>query len=223
MDIEGLGEEIVKQLVQSGLVKSVAGLYRLTEEQLLTLERMGKKSAQNLLAGIAASKTRGLTRLLASLSIPMVGESMAELLTQEFPTIDELLAASQERIAKIKGFGPTRAESVHDFLHGADGVKLIDELREVGLKLSEEKKAVPAGGALLAGKTFVVTGTLQKYGREDVEGIIKSLGGKTSGSVSGKTDFVLAGESAGSKLDKAKTLGIKVISEEEFERMIGKA
>ena len=223
MDVEGLGEEIVKQLVQSGLVKSLPDIYRLTAEQLLTLERMGKKSAQNLIEGIAASKSRGLTRLLASLSIPMVGESMAELLTQEFRTIDALLAASKEQIAMIKGFGPTRAESVYDFLHCPDGVKLIEDLRKLGVKLTEDAKAAPAGGTLLAGKTFVVTGTLTKYGREDVEELIKSLGGKATGSVSRKTDYVLAGESAGSKLDKAKELGVKVIGEEEFDKMIGKA
>jgi DNA ligase (NAD+) len=222
MDIEGLGEEIVKQLVQSGLVKSLADLYRLTADRLVSLDRMGKKSAQNLLDGIAASKSRGLTRLLAALSIPMVGESMAELLTQEFPSIDDLMAASKERIAKIKGFGPTRAESVYDFLHSADGEKLISELRELGLKLTEDVKAVPKGGALLAGKTFVVTGTLQKYGRDAVEALIKQHGGKATGSVSRKTDFVLAGESAGSKLDKAKELGVAVIGEAEFEKMIGK-
>ncbi len=222
MDIEGLGEEIVKQLVQSGLVKSLADVYRLTLDPLLTLERVGKKSAQNLLDGIAASKSRGLTRLLASLSIPMVGESMAELLTAEFPNIDDLLAASKERIAKIKGFGPTRAESVYDFLHSVDGEKLVRELRELGVKLTEDAKAAPAGGAVLAGKTFVVTGTLKNYGRDDAEELIKSLGGKASGSVSGKTDYVLAGESAGSKLDKAKALGVKVLTEAEFEKMIGK-
>ena len=139
------------------------------------------------------------------------------------PSIDALLAASKERIAKIKGFGERRAESVHDFFHCAAGEKLVTEFRELGVKLTEDVKAAPAGGALLAGKTFVVTGTLKNYGRDDVEAIIKSLGGKASGSVSGKTDFVLAGESAGSKLDKAKALGVKVLTEEEFEKLIGKA
>jgi DNA ligase (NAD+) len=222
MDIEGLGEEIVKQLVQSGLVKSIPDLYRLTLDQLVTLERMGKKSAQNLLDGLTASKSRGLTRLLAALSIPMVGESMAELLTAEFHSIDELVAAPQERIAKIKGFGPRRAESVHDFFHNPAGEKLVKELRELGLKLTEDAKAVPAGAVSLAGKTFVVTGTLKNYGRDDIEALIKSLGGKASGSVSSKTDFVVAGEAAGSKLAKAKELGVKVLTEEEFEKMIGK-
>jgi DNA ligase (NAD+) len=222
MDIEGLGEEIVKQLVQSGLVKSIPDLYRLTLDQLAELERMGKKSAQNLLDGLAASKSRGLMRLLAALSIPMVGESMAELLTAEFRTIDELIAAPQERIAKIKGFGPRRAESVFDFFHNPAGEKLVKELRELGLKLTEDAKAVPAAAVSLAGKTFVVTGTLKNYGRDDIESLIKSLGGKATGSVSSKTDFVVAGEAAGSKLAKAKELGVKVLTEEEFDKMIGK-
>jgi DNA ligase (NAD+) len=222
MDIEGLGEEICKQLVGSGLVKSVADLYRLTVDQLVTLERMGKKSAQNLVDGVAGSKGRGLTRLLAALSIPMVGESMAELLTGEFRSMDDLLAAPKEKIAKIKGFGPTRAESVHDFLHSSDGQKLVKELRALGVKLTEDAKAV-AGGAVLAGKTFVVTGTLKNFSREEIEERIKSFGGKATGSVSSKTDYVLAGEEAGSKLDKAKALGIKIISEEEFEQLVAGA
>jgi DNA ligase (NAD+) len=222
MDIEGLGEEMSKQLVSSGLLKSVTDLYRLTKEQLVKLERMGEKSAQNLLDGIAASKARGLTRLLASLSIPMVGESMAELLTSEFRSIDELLAAPKEKIAKIKGFGPTRAESVYDFFHSTDGQKLVKEFRQLGVKMTEDAKP-SAGGAVLAGKTFVVTGTLKNRSREEIEERIKSFGGKATGSVSSKTDYVLAGEAAGSKLDKAKELGIKIITEEEFEKMVAGA
>jgi DNA ligase (NAD+) len=222
MDIEGLGEEICKQLVSKGLIKSLPDLYRLTMEQLLTLERMGKKSAQNLLDGIAASKTRGLTRLLAALSIPMVGESMAELLTNEFRSLDELLAAPKERMAKIKGFGEKRAESVYDFFHCADGEQLVKDLRDLGLKLTEDAKP-SAGGAVLAGKTFVVTGTLKKHGREEIEERIKSYGGKATGSVSSKTDYVIAGEAAGSKLDKAKELGVPVITEEEFEQLVAGA
>ncbi|HVS35258.1 MAG TPA: NAD-dependent DNA ligase LigA, partial [Gemmataceae bacterium] len=170
MDIEGLGDSLATQLVKSGLVKSVTDLYRLTAEQLLTLERMGKKSAQNLLDGIAASKGRGLARVLAGLSIPLIGEAMAELLTRDFPTIDAILAAPKEDLAAVKGFGPERAESLYQFLHHADGEKLIRELREVGVKLTEEPRAKPAG-ADLTGKTFVVTGTLQNYGRDEIEGL----------------------------------------------------
>ena len=224
MDIEGLGEELAKQLVDSGLVKSVADLYRLTEQQLLTLERMGKKSAQNLLQGVEASKQRGLSRLLAGLSIYMVGESMAELLADEFHSLDDLLAASEEQLAQVKGFGPKRAESVSKFFHSPEGEKLAGEFRELGLKITQDKKAAPKGlsGDVFAGKTLVVTGTLTRYSREAIESLIKQLGGKAAGSVSKKTDFLVAGEKAGSKLDKAKELGVTILSEDEFDKMIGK-
>src|SRR5262249_39980084 len=140
MDIEGLGETLVEQLVDSGLVKSVADLYRLTEEQLVDLERMGKKSAQNLLQGIAKSKSRRRTRVVPGMSIPLVGESMAELLTAQFPTIDAILAASAEELAAIKGFGPRRAESVYKFFHSPSGEKLVADLRAAGVKLAEDAK-----------------------------------------------------------------------------------
>jgi DNA ligase (NAD+) len=224
MDVEGLGEELAKQLVDSGLVKSVNDLYRLTEKQILALERMGKKSAQNLLQGIEASKGRGLARLLAGLSIYMVGESMADLLANEFGSLDNLLAASEEQLAGVKGFGPKRAKSVYEFFHTAEGEKLVAEFRELGLKLTQDKKAAPKGlsGEVFAGKTLVVTGTLTRYSREAIEALIKQLGGKAAGSVSKKTDYVVAGEKAGSKLDKAKELGVPVLCEDEFDKMIGK-
>jgi len=218
MDIEGLGEELTRQLLKSGLVKSVADLYRLTEKDLLTLERMGKKSAQNLLNGIEASKSRGLKRLVASLSIYMVGDSMAELITQQFPTIEALIGASREQLMKVEGFGPTRAESLYNFFHSPEGEKLVKELRELGLKLTEDVKA--RAGSSLTGKTVVVTGTLVRYKRDEIEEVIKQHGGKPGSSVSKKTDLVVAGAEAGSKLAKAKELGIPVISEEEFEKML---
>jgi DNA ligase (NAD+) len=221
MDIEGLGEEMAKQLVSSGLVKRLTDLYRLTKKQLLTLERTGDLSAQNLLDGIEASKTRGLTRLLAGLSIYMVGDSMAELLTKAFPSIDALLAASREDLARVKGFGPTRAESIFEFFHSAEGERLVKEFRELGLKLTEDAPAAAGPGATpLAGKTLVATGSFKNYGRADIEELIKRLGGKAAGSVSKNTSYVVAGENAGSKLDKAKELGVPVLTEEEFEKLI---
>ena len=222
MDIDGLGEEVAKQLVDSGLVKSVTDLFRLTKRQLLTLEGFADTKAQNLLDGIAVSKDRGLARLIAALSIYMVGASMAEPLTETFPSLDELLAASEDQISKVKGFGPKRAKFVYEFFHSPAGEKLVAEFREIGLKLTEDKKAAPAGGLLLAGKTLVVTGTLTKYDRAGIEAAIKSLGGKATGSISKKTDYLVAGENAGSKLDKAKELGVAVLTEDEFDTMIGK-
>jgi DNA ligase (NAD+) len=221
MDIEGIGEKLAEQLVTSGLVKSVADLYRLKKEQLIDLERMGKLSAQNLLDAIEASKNRGLARLLAGLSIYGVGEAMAPLLIEEFPTIDALLAASKDELASVKGFGPRRAESVYNFFHSPAGEKLIQDFRDAGVKLTEDVKPKVKGG-VLEGKTVVVTGTLQRYSRKEIEDAIKLQGGKATGSVSKKTDYVVAGDEAGSKLDKARQLGVKVLTEDEFEKLIGR-
>jgi DNA ligase (NAD+) len=214
--VEGLGEALAEQLVHSGLVNSVADLYRLKIEQLLTLERMGKKSAQNLLDEIDKSKQCGLARLLAGLSIYGVGEAMATLLAEAFPSIDGLLAASKEQLAAVKGFGPKRAESIHGFFHSPAGEKLVNDLRDAGVKLTEDVKAKPAAGPLV-GKTVVVTGTLEKYDRK----LIAQHGGKAAASVSKKTDYVVAGDKAGSKLDKARQLGVPVLTEEEFDKLIG--
>jgi len=224
MDIEGLGKALVDQLVDKGLVKGIPDLYQLTEAQLTELERMGKKSAVNLLEQIEASKTRGLSRLLAGLGIEMVADSMADVLAKEFGSMEELRAANPERLAEVEGIGPERAKNIHASFHSPSGIELIDELNALGLKMTEEKKAAPAGttGDALAGKTIVVTGTLTRYGRDEIEDLIRKLGGKPAGSVSKKTDFVVAGEKAGSKLEKAQSLGVRVISEEEFDKLIGK-
>ena len=194
----------------------------MTKKQLLALELFADLKAQNLLDGIAASKDRGLARLLAALSIYMVGGSMADALAESLPSIDQVLAASEDELSKVKGFGPKRAKFVYEYFHSPVGEKLVQEFRELGLKLTQDKKAVPAGGLALAGKTLVVTGTLTKYDRSGIETLIKSLGGKATGSVSKKTDYVVAGENAGSKLDKAKELGVAVITEDEFDKLIGK-
>src|SRR5579884_2696417 len=219
MDIEGLGEKLAEQLVTSGLVKTVADLYYLKKEQLIGLERMGELSAQNLLDAIEASKNRGLARLLAGLSIYGVGEGMAPLLVQEFPSIDALMAASKEQLAAVKGFGPRRAESVYNFLHGP-GQKIIHDLCAAGVKMTEDVKPKVTSGPL-AGKTVVVTGTLQNYSRKQIEDVIAQHGGKATSSVSKKTDYVVAGDDPGSKLDKARQLGVKVLTEDEFEKLIG--
>jgi DNA ligase (NAD+) len=222
MDIEGLGEEIVNQLVDSGLVRTLPDLYRITKEQLVELERMGDRSAQNLLDGIEASKGRGLARVLTGLAIPGVGDTVGDLIADNLPSADELTQATEERLGEIKGIGPVLAKSVHDYSHSATGRKTFEELKELGVKLTQDVKARPAGSRDLTGKTFVVTGTLKTYSREEVEELVKSLGGKASGSVSKKTDYVVAGENAGCKLAKAKELGVAVVTVEEFDKLIGK-
>lgn len=224
MDIEGLGEKIIDQLVDAGLVKGIPDLYRLTLDQLVQLERMGEKSAKNLLDGIAASKERGLARVLAGLAIPHVGDSNADMLANEFHEIDALADASVERLDEIEGIGTSMAEAIHEYFHSDRGRATVAELKDLGLKLTQERRPAPAqrDGADLTGKTIVVTGALERYQREEIEALIRQLGGKASGSVSKNTAFVVAGDKAGSKLDKAKKLGVPVITEDDFDKMIGK-
>jgi DNA ligase (NAD+) len=224
MDIEGLGKVLVDQLVDRGLVKELPDLYRLTADQLEGLERMGEKSAQNLLEQIEASKARGLARLLSGLGVEMVADSMADQLAKEFVTMEALQTASAERLAQVEFIGPERAKRIHEYFHSQHGTDLIADLKEIGLKMTEDVTAAPAGaaGAALQGKTVVVTGTLTRYQREEIEALIRQLGGKAAGSVSKKTDYVVAGDNAGSKLAKAQSLGVPVISEAEFDKMIGK-
>jgi DNA ligase (NAD+) len=220
MDIEGLGPAIIDQLVDQGLVRSLPDVYALTLEQLVDLERMGQKSAQNLRDGIAASKDRGLARVLTGLGIRHVGERNARLLAEQFGSIDALLAASEEELARIPGIGPVVAASVYQFAHSDVGRKTVEQLRAAGVKLTADKPRAARAGRL-AGKTVVVTGTLARFKREEVEALIRRHGGTATGSVSKKTDLVVAGEKAGSKLDKAKQLGIPVVTEEEFVKLIG--
>jgi DNA ligase (NAD+) len=222
MDIEGLGEKIIEQLVDAKLVSCIPDLYRLNLDQLVALERMGKKSAQNLLEGLEASKQRGLSRLLAGLAIQHVGDSVADLLANEFGDIDALMNASVDQLNAINGIGPIMAQAIHDFFHAEQNRTIVEELRSLGLKLTQDKRPSPAqsGGTDLTGKTFVVTGTLEKYSREEIEGLIRQFGGKASGSVSKSTSYLVAGEKAGSKLDKAKKLGVTVLTENEFEKLV---
>jgi DNA ligase (NAD+) len=223
MDIEGLGTVLIEQLVDKELVRSIPDLYRLQLEPLLELERMGKKSAQNVLDGVEASKKRGLARLLTGLGIRHVGEHVADLLAQEFGKMDALMDAPADRLAHVEGIGPERAEAVHKFFQSVQGRDIIAQLKELGVDMTEQIRKPPAGAAStgVAGKTFVVTGKLVHRSRPEIEALIKSLGGKAAGSVSKKTDYVVAGEDAGSKLDKARELGITVLTEEEFGKLAG--
>jgi len=236
MDIEGLGEAIADELLAADLVESLPDLYHLTKADLLKARppksKDGKsksegKWADNLLEGIAASKDRGLARLLAGIGVPMVADSMADILAQEFLSIDKLMDADEERLSQVEGVGPERAKAIRGYFQLLATQNMIEDFREQGLKLTEEPRDVAAaaeavGGVSLAGKTLVVTGTLERYERKEIEDLIKALGGKAAGSVSKKTDYVVAGADAGSKLAKARELGVKVLSEAEFDKMIGK-
>lgn len=220
MDIEGLGEKLINQLVDKGLVRSYADLYRLKKEQLVQLERMGEKSAAKLLKNIEASKDRGLARLLAALAIRHVGTKVAALLARHFRSIDRLCKAGVEELSAIPEIGPVIAQSVYDFLHSERGRHVIEELRRCGVKMTED--VAETEEQPLAGKTIVVTGTLKNYTRQEIEQLIERLGGRAASSVSRQTDFVLVGESPGSKLEKARALGIPTITEDQFEALIGK-
>jgi DNA ligase (NAD+) len=220
MDIENIGEALVDQLIDAGLVKTFADLYRLKKDQLLELERMGDKSAQNVIDGIAQSKTRPLDRLLAGLGIRHVGSRVAFVLAQNFGNIAALQSATVEKLSSIHEIGDVIAQSVYDFFHSPAGEKTIQALKQVGV---DPKMETPARAQQpLAGLTIVVTGTLKKLKRDEIERLITDLGGRAAGSVSRKTSFVVAGEEAGSKLDKAKELGVEVLSESEFLKRIGK-
>lgn len=219
MDIEGLGDKLVDQLVEKGLVRTYGDLYRLRAEDLIPLERMGKKSAENLLRNIAASKDRGLARVLTALAIRHVGPRVATVLAEHFRSIDRLQKASVDELSSVPEIGPVIAQSVYDFLHSEYGRRIIEDLRRLGIRMEQAKEAeeVPQ---TLAGKTVVVTGTLKKYSREEVEAVIARHGGRPTSSVSSKTSFVVVGENPGSKLDKARQLGIPTLSEEEFEAVL---
>ncbi|HWE03888.1 MAG TPA: NAD-dependent DNA ligase LigA [Tepidisphaeraceae bacterium] len=222
MDLEHIGEKLIDQLVDKGLVKSFADLYRLTKESLLTLERIGEKSAQNVLDAIEGSRKHGLDRLLAGIGVRHVGNRVAYVLASNFGSLDVLEEASIEQLSAVNEIGPAIAESVHDFFHGKVGRHVVAELKAVGVNPKTPVKKPDAESELpLAGQTIVVTGTLPTLGRTEIEELIVKLGGKASGSVSKKTSFLVAGESAGSKLDKAKELKIPVLSEAEFLKKVG--
>ena len=221
MDIEGGGEVLAALLVKSNLVRDVAGLYELKLEAVVALERMGEKSAKNFLDALAASKSRDLWRLLFGLGILHVGAGVAKSLARHFPTLDDIFAASAEQLTEADDIGEVIAQSLVNWHSDARNQKLIERLREAGLNFKSELYQPAAKAGPLAGKTFVLTGTLPTLTREEAAAKIESLGGKVSGSVSKKTDYVLAGEEAGSKLDKARKLGVKIIDEKEFLKMCG--
>ena len=214
MNIDGLGEANMKALVDSGLVKSPADLYLLRAEQLESLDRFAKKSAENLVAAIAASKDNGAERLLHALGIRNIGQRAAVLLCERFGSIDKLMEAEKEDILSIEGFGEVMADSVYQALREPHTAELIGRLREYGVNMDYAKES--SGDDRFAGLTFVLTGTLPTMKRDEAKKLIESFGGKVSGSVSKKTSFVVAGEDAGSKLTKAQELGVEILTEDEL-------
>ncbi len=218
MDIDGMGDALVDQLVDQGLVKNVADIYRLTAAQLMDLERMGKKSADKILANIDQSRRAPLPRILVGLGIPFVGERTAQFLAEEFGDLDKIAAAGEDELQKAEEVGPKVARSIREFFHEKRNRDLVERLRaeDFGFHYAVKKRS----GGPLAGKVFVLTGTLPHLTRDDAKARIESAGGKVTGSVSRKTDFVLAGEEAGSKLDKARELGVEVIDEQRLLEMI---
>jgi DNA ligase (NAD+) len=217
MDIEGLGVKLIDQLVDKGLVKDVADIYYIKKEELVALERMADKSAQNIIDAIEESKTKPLSKFLYALGIRHVGETTAEDLARHFPRLDDFFHLSEEDFMEVEGIGPEVASSVYQFFRDKKNKESIERLKKAGVKVIEPK--VKEKGKL-AGKTFVFTGALKSFGRDEARNLVESLGGMTASSVSKKVDFVVVGEDPGSKFDKAKELGIKTLTEEEFKKMI---
>ena len=221
MDIANLGPAVVDQLVGGGMVRHFADLYELKAEQLEGLERMGETSSRKLVDAIAESKPRGLARLLAAMGIRHVGQRAAELLAAHFGDADSLAAAGEEELTAVSEIGPVIAASVHQFFHSEAGRNAIDRLRQAGVQMTAKRRAASDEGVgALAGKTVVVTGTLEGFTRQESQEAIKAAGGKAAGSVSKNTDFVVAGEAAGTKLDKAHALGVEIIDADEFRKRL---
>ncbi len=217
MDIDNVGPSLIQQLYDKKFISNPVDLYRLTMQDLMQLDLVKEKSAMNIYTSIQESKTKPLNRLLTALGIRHVGKETADILSGEFATLDDIKNADVERLANIEGVGSIIAQSIYDFFHEERNVKMIEELKELGV--NPVSKVKPKSDKL-AGKTFVLTGTLQNMTRDEASAIIKSHGGKTSSSVSKKTSYVLAGENAGSKLDKAQNLGVIILTEDDFLEMI---
>jgi len=220
MDIEHFGPALIDQLIEDGLVSNFADIYKLDEAELAGLERMAEKSAANVIAAIEQSRTRALWRLIAGLGIRHIGGQSAQILAEHFGSLAALMQAEQEEMENIGQIGPTMAKSIYEYFRDLKNRAVIEELLAAGVKPEPPTGEAGKRSDELAGKTIVVTGTLENFSREEIKEAIMRAGAKAASSVSKKTDFVLAGESPGSKLDKAKQLGVKVISEQDFMRMI---
>ncbi|HOL22031.1 MAG TPA: NAD-dependent DNA ligase LigA [bacterium] len=220
MDIEGLGEKWVNILVDEGIISDYGDIYeKITYEKLINLERMGEKSVSNLLSAIEESKTRPFANLIFALGIRHIGVHTSEVLAENFSSLDELAKADIETLSDIKEIGPVVAQSIVDFFTNKENLEVIKKLKRAGVRT--EKEEVPVRSNKLAGLTFVITGTLDGYTRDEITDLIKRHGGRVTESVSSKTDYLVCGKEPGSKLDKAKSLGIKIIGEDEFKKLIG--
>ena len=221
MDINGLGDAIIEELINRGLISNIPDIYSLTFEDIASLKKNGKKFAQNLLDAINESKERDLYRLINALGIRHVGVKLAKSIAKKYKTIDALMNATFEELCLKEDVGEITANSIYEFFRQDQTIDLIAKLKKSGvnMKLLQDKNVIT--NEKFAGKTFVLTGTLETMSREQASELIESHGGKTSSSVSKKTDYVLAGEEAGSKLKKAQDLGITIINEQQFKEMIG--
>ncbi|MBQ5563250.1 MAG: NAD-dependent DNA ligase LigA, partial [Clostridia bacterium] len=220
MDIDGLGERVLHALVDNSLISSPLDLYRLSKDDIMTLDKKKEKSASNLINAIERSKSNDLYRVIFALGIRNIGQKAAKLLADKFRTLDNIANANIEDISSIDGFGDVMAESVYKYFQLDESKKLVEEIKSLGINTENlsAPKSIDENNPFF-NKTFVITGTLPNYKRTEAAEIIESMGGKVSSSVSKKTDYVLAGEDAGSKLTKAQSLGIKIIDENEFESM----
>jgi len=222
MDIEHVGTQLAAQLVEKGLVKDCADLYSLKRAQIEELERMAEKSAENVISAIDASRKRPLSALVFALGIRHVGTRVAEILARRYPALDELASASEEELKDIHEVGPVVAASIHGFFRQPAAKEVVAKLRRAGVNLKRTKEETPVSDAL-AGKTFVFTGELEGFTRPEAEALVRKMGGNATSSVSKKTDYVVAGSAPGSKLDKARKLGVTVLDEAGFKSLTAKA
>ncbi len=218
MDIDGLGENLVEQFIEKGLIENIADIYTLTFDNIASLKKNGKKFASNLIDAIEESKKRPFYKLITALGIRHIGGKTAKTIAKHFKNIDNLMLAKVEEIAELEDVGQIMAESIYEFFKGEQTIDLIQKLKNAGVNMEEE--IIEEKNLKFEGLTFVLTGTLENYTREEAGNIIENLGGKVSSSVSKKTSYVLAGVDAGSKLTKAQNLGVNIITEKEFEEMI---
>ena len=218
MNIDGLGENIIGQLLDRKLIENIADIYTLKFEDIASLKKNGKKFAENLIKSIDRSKENDLYRLITAFGIRHVGVKASKILARKYRTLDKLMNASYEELSYLEDVGPVMANSIREFFMQDQTIDLVKRLKEAGVNTESLEEEIE--DKKLEGKTFVLTGSLEKYTRTEASDIIEKLGGKTSGSVSKKTDYVLAGEDAGSKLSKAQSLGITILSEADFEELI---